>query len=44
MGWLSDLNDYFFGGGLEDDLRSLGREFDRAIWEPVYEWQKDTVN
>jgi len=40
----SDLDDFVFHGGFEDDLRDTGRWFDDEVWEPVYDFQKDIVN
>tara|TARA_R100000234_G_scaffold68645_1_gene42051 strand:+ start:1514 stop:9586 length:8073 start_codon:yes stop_codon:yes gene_type:complete len=42
--FLEDTNDYLFHGGLEDDVRQLGRWIDDEIINPVYEFQKGLVN
>ena len=41
---LQGADEYLFHGGLEDDIKSIGRWIDDEIIQPVYEFQKAFVN
>mgnify|MGYP003124293124 FL=1 len=44
MGLIDDIFDFFFGGGLEDEIRRFGKKLDEEFINPIYDFQKGFVN